>query len=113
MDTIAQVIHKCETHVAVKQGKRVNLLWYAGQWLKCKYGEAWQIDYITLPKTHQGKSHVLTMVEAATGWLETYTAPYATAQNTIPGLENDGTYEDMAPQKELSQTMGVISETIS
>ncbi|KAK4817312.1 hypothetical protein QYF61_009165 [Mycteria americana] len=37
-----------------------------------KYGEAWQIDSITLPQTRQGKRHVLTMVEATTGWLETY-----------------------------------------
>ncbi|XP_064258517.1 uncharacterized protein LOC135289102 [Passer domesticus] len=32
-----------------------------------KYGEAWQIDYITLPQTRQSKHYVLTMVEATTG----------------------------------------------
>ena len=52
-----------------------------------KYGEAWQNDYITLPQTRHGKPYVLMMVEAATGWLETYAVPHATAQNTILGLE--------------------------
>ncbi|KAK4807077.1 hypothetical protein QYF61_018418 [Mycteria americana] len=72
MDTIAQVIHECETCAAIKQSKRLKPLWYGGRWLKYQYGEAWQIDYITLPQTRQGKRYVLTMVEAATGWLETY-----------------------------------------
>ncbi|KAK4833076.1 hypothetical protein QYF61_027738, partial [Mycteria americana] len=58
-----------------------------GRWLKYKYGEAWQIDYITLPEPHQGKCYVLTMVEATTGWLQTYPVPHATTQNTILGLE--------------------------
>ncbi|KAK4809933.1 hypothetical protein QYF61_001660 [Mycteria americana] len=31
--------------------------------------------------------YVLTMVEATTGWLETYPVPHATTQNTILGLE--------------------------
>jgi len=76
MDTIAQVIHECETHVAIKQAKPQ---WYGGRWLKYKYGEAWQIDYITVPQTRQGKRYVLTMVEATTGQLETYPVPHATA----------------------------------
>ncbi|KAJ7413992.1 hypothetical protein WISP_87165 [Willisornis vidua] len=46
------------------------------------YGEAWQVDYITLPQTHQGKHYMLTMVEATTGWLVTYPVPHATARNT-------------------------------
>ncbi|RMB95489.1 hypothetical protein DUI87_27598 [Hirundo rustica rustica] len=87
MDNISQVIHNCETCAAIKQAKRVKPLWYGGQWLKYRYGEAWQIDYITLPQTRQGKRYVLTMVEATTGWLETYPVPHATAQNTILGLE--------------------------
>ncbi|RMC21615.1 hypothetical protein DUI87_02482 [Hirundo rustica rustica] len=70
-----QVIHDCETCAAIKQAKRVKPLWYGRQWSKYKYGEAWQIDYITLPQTHQGKRYVLTMVEATTGWLETYPVP--------------------------------------
>ncbi|GAB0184257.1 hypothetical protein GRJ2_000891000 [Grus japonensis] len=87
MDAISQVIHQCETCAAIKQAKRVKPLWYGGRWLKYKYGEAWQIDYITLPQTRQGKRYVLTMVEATTGWLETYPVPHATARNTILGLE--------------------------
>ncbi|RMB97070.1 hypothetical protein DUI87_26353 [Hirundo rustica rustica] len=60
--------------------------------------EIWQIDYITPPQTRQGKRCVLTMVEATTGWLETYPEPHATAQNTILGLEKQvlwrhGTHE--------------------
>ncbi|RMC03789.1 hypothetical protein DUI87_19542 [Hirundo rustica rustica] len=66
-----QVIHDCETCAAIKQAKRVKPQWYGGRWSKYKYGEAWQIDYITLPQTRQGKCYVLTMVEATTGWLET------------------------------------------
>ncbi|RMC00134.1 hypothetical protein DUI87_23544 [Hirundo rustica rustica] len=49
MDSISQVIHDCETCAAIKQAKRVKPLWYGGRWSKYKYGEAWQIDYITLP----------------------------------------------------------------
>ncbi|XP_067999115.1 NBAS subunit of NRZ tethering complex isoform X2 [Melanerpes formicivorus] len=59
------------------------------QWSKYKYGEAWQIDYITLPHSRSGKQYVLTMVEANTGWLETYPVPHATARNTILSLERD------------------------
>ncbi|GAB0208026.1 hypothetical protein GRJ2_003268300 [Grus japonensis] len=55
MDAIAQVIHECETCAAINQAKRLKPLWYGGRWLKYKYGEAWEIDYITLPQTHQGK----------------------------------------------------------
>ncbi|RMB91425.1 hypothetical protein DUI87_32216 [Hirundo rustica rustica] len=87
MDNISQVIHNCETCAAIKQAKRVKPLWYGGRWLKYRDGEAWQIDYITLPQTRQGKCYVLTMVEATTGWLETYPVPHATARNTILGLE--------------------------
>ncbi|RMB89449.1 hypothetical protein DUI87_34161 [Hirundo rustica rustica] len=87
MDSISQVIHDCEMCAAIKQAKRVKPLWYGGRWAKYKYGEAWQIDYITLPQTRQGKRYVLTMVEATTGWLETYPVPHATAWNTILGLE--------------------------
>ncbi|RMB89448.1 hypothetical protein DUI87_34160 [Hirundo rustica rustica] len=87
MDSISQVIHDCEMCAATKQAKRVKPLWYGGRWARYKYGEAWQIDYITLPQTRQGKRYVLTMVEATTGWLETYPVPHATAWNTILGLE--------------------------
>ena len=37
-----------------------------------KYGGAWQVHYTTLPQTRDGKRYVLTMVEATTGWHETY-----------------------------------------
>ncbi|RMC05536.1 hypothetical protein DUI87_18732 [Hirundo rustica rustica] len=67
LDSISQVIHDCETCAAIKQAKRVKPLWYGGRWSKYKYGEAWQVDYITLPQTRQGKRYVLTMVEATTG----------------------------------------------
>ncbi|KAK4832545.1 hypothetical protein QYF61_023877 [Mycteria americana] len=87
MDTIAQVIHEYETCTTIRQAKQLKPLWYGGRWPKYKYGEAWQTDYITLPQTHQGKLHVLTMVEATTGWLETYPVPHATTQNTVLGLE--------------------------
>ncbi|RMC19224.1 hypothetical protein DUI87_03829 [Hirundo rustica rustica] len=110
MDSISQVIHDCETCAAIKQAKWVKPLWYGGRWSKCKYGEAWQIDYITLPQTRQGKCYVLTMVEATMGWLETYPVPHATAWNTILGLETKSC-GGMVPPRELSQTTGLISRT--
>jgi len=87
MDAIAQVIHDCETRALIKQATRMKPLWEEGGWQKYKYGEAWQVDYITLPQSCSGKRYVLTMVEATTGWLETYAVPYATAQNIVLGLE--------------------------
>ncbi|KAK4806830.1 hypothetical protein QYF61_005626 [Mycteria americana] len=63
---------------AIKQAKWLKPLWYRGRWLKSQYREAWQIDYIILPRTCHGKHHVLTMVEVATGWLETYPVTHAT-----------------------------------
>ncbi|XP_064902006.1 uncharacterized protein LOC135577289 [Columba livia] len=99
MDTISQVIHKRETCTEIKQAKRLKAVWYGGRWLKYKYGEAWQIDYITLPQTRQGKRYVLTMVEATTGWLETYAVPHATAQNTILGLEKQVLWRHGTPER--------------
>ncbi|XP_071886669.1 uncharacterized protein [Anas platyrhynchos] len=99
MDAIAQVIHDCETCAAIKQAKRSKPLWYGGRWLKYKYGEAWQIDYITLPQTRNGKRHVLTMVEATTGWLETYAVPHATARNTTLGLEKQVLWRHGTPER--------------
>uniref|UniRef100_A0A803YFQ3 Uncharacterized protein n=1 Tax=Meleagris gallopavo TaxID=9103 RepID=A0A803YFQ3_MELGA len=87
MDAIAQIIHDCDTCATIKQAKRMKPLWEEGRWQKYKYGEAWQVDYITLPPSRNGKRYVLTMVEATTGWLETYAVPHATARNTILGLE--------------------------
>ncbi|TRZ06695.1 hypothetical protein HGM15179_020413 [Zosterops borbonicus] len=87
MDSISQVIHDCETCAVIKQVKRVKPLWYGGRWSKYKYGEAWLIDYVTLPQKRQGKRFMLTVVEATTGWLDTYLVPHAMACNTILGLE--------------------------
>ncbi|TRZ08624.1 hypothetical protein HGM15179_018485 [Zosterops borbonicus] len=99
MDSIAQVIHDCETCAAIKQAKRMKPLWYGGWWSKYKYGEAWQIDYITLPQTCQSKRHVLIMVEATTGWLETYPVSHATARNTILGLEKQVLWRHGTPER--------------
>ncbi|RMB88693.1 hypothetical protein DUI87_34933 [Hirundo rustica rustica] len=99
MDSISQVIHDCETCAAIKQAKRVKPLWYGGRWSKYKYRKAWQIDYITLPQTRQGKRYVLTMVEATTGWLETYPVPHATARNTILGLEKQVLWRHSTPER--------------
>ncbi|GAB0209130.1 hypothetical protein GRJ2_003378700 [Grus japonensis] len=99
MDAISQVIHECETCAAIQKAKRVKPLWYGGRWWKYKYGEAWQIDYITLPQTHQGKRYVLTMVEATTGWLETYPVPHATARNSILGLEKQVLWRHGTPER--------------
>ena len=52
-------------------------LWGEGQWQKRKYGEVWQVDYIILAQSRNGKRYVLTMVEATTGCLETYAVPDA------------------------------------
>ncbi|XP_068002250.1 uncharacterized protein, partial [Melanerpes formicivorus] len=32
-----------------RQAKQIKPLWYGDRWSKYKYGEAWQIDYITVP----------------------------------------------------------------
>ncbi|RMC18933.1 hypothetical protein DUI87_03531 [Hirundo rustica rustica] len=97
INNISQVIHNCETCAAIKQAKRVKPLWYGGRWLKHRYGEAWQIDYITLPQTCQGKRYVLTMVEATTGWLDTYPVPHA--RNIILGLEKQVLWRHGTPER--------------
>ncbi|KAF4803357.1 hypothetical protein TURU_016966 [Turdus rufiventris] len=99
MDSISLVIHDCETCTAIKQAKRVKPLWYGGHWSKYKYGEAWQIDYITLPQTRLGKRYVLTIVEATTRWLETYPVPHATALNTIEDLEEQVLWRHGTPER--------------
>ena len=65
---IALVIRGCDTCAAIEQAKRMKPLWGEGRWQKYKYGEAWQVDYITLPQPPDGKRYVLTMV-AATTWV--------------------------------------------
>ena len=51
MDAIAQVIHDCETCAIIKEAKRMKSLREEGRWQKYKYGEAWQVDSITLPQS--------------------------------------------------------------
>ncbi|RMC20685.1 hypothetical protein DUI87_01537 [Hirundo rustica rustica] len=92
MDSISQVIHDCEMCAAIKQAKRVKPLWYGRQWSKYKYGEAWQIVYITLPQTHQDK-------HTTTGSLETYPVPHATARDTILGLEKEVLWRYGTPER--------------
>lgn len=74
-------------------------LWCGGQWLKYRYGEAWPIDSITLPQTCQDKHHVLTMVEATSGWLETCPVPHATTQNMTLGLEKQVLWRHSNPKR--------------
>ncbi|KAK4818811.1 hypothetical protein QYF61_019740 [Mycteria americana] len=112
MDTIAQVIHECETCAAIKQAKRLKPVWYAGRWLKYKYGEAWQIDYITLPQTHEGSAMCSAWwKQPPDGW------KHILCPMPLPGTLSwslkSKSCGDTAPQKELSQTMGLISETTS
>ncbi|GAB0206789.1 hypothetical protein GRJ2_003205300 [Grus japonensis] len=47
----------------------------------------------------RSKRHVLTMVEATTGWLETYPMPNVTAQNTILGLEKQVLWQHGTPER--------------
>jgi len=42
---------------------------------------------------------VLTIVEATTGWLETYLVPHATAWNTILGLEKQVLWRHSTPER--------------
>ncbi|RMC21191.1 hypothetical protein DUI87_02049 [Hirundo rustica rustica] len=42
---------------------------------------------------------MLTVVEATTGWLETYPVPHATAQNTILGLEKQILWRHGTPER--------------
>lgn len=87
-EAITLVFQECETCAAIKPAMQVKYIWNRGWWEGFSYGEAWQIDYIgPLSQTHQDKSYGLIMVEAKTGWLETYPINHATAQNTIFGLE--------------------------
>ncbi|KAK4826310.1 hypothetical protein QYF61_007157, partial [Mycteria americana] len=77
MDTIAQVIHECETCAAVKKVKWLKPLWYGGRWLKHK---------LIIAHSHK-PTKAIAIVEGTTGWLETCPVPHATAQNTVLSLE--------------------------
>ena len=45
----------------IPQANLIKPFWYGGWWLKYKYEEAWNVDYITVPQTCHGKRHVLTV----------------------------------------------------
>lgn len=66
MDTIAEVIHECETYAVIRQTKQIKSFWYEGWWLKFKSEQVWQKDYLTLPQTCLSKCCVLTIMEATT-----------------------------------------------
>lgn len=102
MDTISRLPMTVKHVLQSSRAKWVKLLWYGGQQSKYKYGEAWQIDYIVLLQSRQGKCFMLTVLEGTTGCLETYPMPHSTAQNTIWALKNKSC-GNMALQKELSQ----------
>ena len=104
MDAIARVIPDCETCTAIKRADRMKTLCGEGQWQKYEYGEAWQVDSITLPRSHNGKHEVLTMVEATTGWLETHAVPHATTHNTRLGLEKQALWRHGTPERIESDT---------
>ncbi|KAK4831049.1 hypothetical protein QYF61_014981 [Mycteria americana] len=101
MDNIAQVIHECETCAAIKQAKRLKPAWYGGRWLKYKYGEAWQIDYITLPQTCKASAMCSQWwKQPPDGWkhiLYPMSPP-----RTLSWALKSKSYGDMAPQKELA-----------
>ncbi|RMB93152.1 hypothetical protein DUI87_30474 [Hirundo rustica rustica] len=92
-----QVIHDCETCAAIKQAKRVKPLWYDGRWSKYKYGEAWQIDYITLPQTCQELFQPLRTkdLEEAPGGLHRGPTPPRPALHISfsPNISGDGAVE--------------------
>lgn len=85
-------------------------LWHEGWWQM--YGEAWQVDYITLPWTHSGKHYVLTMVEASTTWLETYSVPHATACKAILGLEKQVWWWHESPDRTESDNGNHFKNTL-
>jgi len=64
-----------------------------------KYGEAWQLDCITLPQTCQGKCCVLTTVEATTRWLELYPVPHNNTRNTALRLEKQVLWQHGTPER--------------
>lgn len=108
-DTLSHVICNCEIWAAIKQARP---LWYGGLQLKCKYGEALQIDYTTLLKTHQGKCYMLTMVETIPGRPDTHPAPGTTAQNTILGLEKQVLQQHGTPEGTESDNISkLVSQT--
>ncbi|GAB0189077.1 hypothetical protein GRJ2_001373000 [Grus japonensis] len=111
MDAISQVIHECETCAAIKQAKRLKPLWYGGQWLKYKYGEAWQIDYNTHKPIKASIMFLQWWKQPLDGWKH-IPCPMP-PPGTLSWALKSKSCGDMACQKELSQTEGLISKTIS
>ncbi|KAJ7401632.1 hypothetical protein BTVI_93882 [Pitangus sulphuratus] len=99
LETLLEGLSKLATRIEDEQAKRLRALRCGGRWSKCRHGEVWQVDYITLPLTRQGKRCVLTMVEATTGWLETHPFPHVTARNTILGLERQVLWRHGTPER--------------
>ncbi|KAK4810662.1 hypothetical protein QYF61_007462 [Mycteria americana] len=58
-----------------------------------------EVSQVDLHWQHKGKRYVLTMVEATTGWLETYPVPHATSRNTILGLEKQVLWRHGTPER--------------
>ncbi|RMC21480.1 hypothetical protein DUI87_02346 [Hirundo rustica rustica] len=74
-----------------KAANRMNRKWKAAVWSPTR-----QVAEATEGK---GKRYVLTIVEATTGWLETYPVPHATAQNTILSLEKQVLWRHSTPER--------------
>jgi len=112
MDTIAQVIHECETCAAIKQAKRVKPQWYGGRWLKYEYGEACR-----LTTSHCHKPAKASAVcsqwwrPPLDGWKPTL-CPMPMPRIPSWALKNKSC-GDMAPPKELSRTTGLTFTTAS
>lgn len=75
---------------------------------KYEYGEAWQVDSITLSRTHKGKRYVLAVVEATTGAVKRLQYPML-APETPSGVWRNKCCGDVAVQGEWSQITGLIS----
>lgn len=104
-----RAIHSCETYTSVVWAEQLKPLWFGGQWLKYKYGDTWQMD-----------SHKPTKASTVCLWwwkqpLDNWKpipCPMPPPGTLSWALESKS-YGNMAPQKELSQTRGLISKTTS
>ncbi|KAJ7409520.1 hypothetical protein WISP_113962 [Willisornis vidua] len=78
------VIRNCETCAAIKQAKRLEPLWYGGCWDKYKYGEAWQVDYVTLPQTSQAIRFPLVDQDGTTKIIINYSLEQPSQLHVVP-----------------------------
>ncbi|KAK4825401.1 hypothetical protein QYF61_027167 [Mycteria americana] len=106
MDTIAQVIHECETCAAIKQAKRLKPMWYGGRWLKYKYGEAWRIDYITLPQNPKASAMCLPWWKQPPDGRKLILCPML-SPGTLSWALKSKSCGDTAPQRELSHRLTI------